>query len=344
MKANQRDFASKAAQAAKACRLFYFCGQDESGASMALDKVVSMLDDPGERVELSGADLRKDPVRLGDEARSISLFGDKRHIIVQASGDDAHDAVKLLLEGEGDACPVLILATGATDKSRIAKLLADRADALVAIFYPPDLAAVAGMVRQMGDGAGVKLAGDMAEKIARACGLDVRLAQSEITKLALYLDASPQSPRLADAAAWDAVGARTEEDGFMSIVNVVLSGQTARLAGELKRMQDVSLNAVGLLLAIERRVAQLAQLSAKLGQGGDIERLLEAESNARRVFFRDKRDLGEQLRKWRGKRLERLVDKLTGLHRSLMANNQSAELLLAQGLAEITRAASQRGR
>lgn len=340
MRATQRDFASKAAQAARQCRIFYFCGPDEAGAWMSAQAILAQIEDPGERVDLSGGDLRKDPVRLGDEARSISLFGDRRHIVVQASGDDAHDAVRILLEGEGEACPVLIMASGATDKSRIAKLLADRDDALVAVFYPPDLPAVAAAVRQMGDAAGVRLGGDLAERIARACGLDVRLAQSEVTKLALYLDAGPQSPRNADAAALEAIGARTEEDGFMPLVNAVLSGEAGKLAGELKRMQDVSLNAVGVLLAFERRTAQLAELSAKLGPGGDVSRLLDAESNARRIFFRDKRDIADQLRRWRGRRLERLVDRLTGLHRALMANNQSAELLLAQGLAEITRAAA----
>jgi hypothetical protein len=33
-----------------------------------------------ERVEMTGADLRRDPVRLADEARSVSLFGDRRQI------------------------------------------------------------------------------------------------------------------------------------------------------------------------------------------------------------------------------------------------------------------------
>lgn len=346
MKATQRDFAATAPKAARQCRVFFFCGQDEAGASAAAARIVAMLDNPGERVELSGGDVRRDPVQLGDEARSTSLFGDTRHIYVRAAGDEAHDALKILLEaidaGEGDTCPILVVATSATDKSRTAKLLAGRDDCLVAMFYPPDLSSVTTSVRQMADSAGVRLGGDLAERIARSAGLDVRLAQSEVTKLATYLDASPQAPRTADAEALDAVGASTEEDGFMPLVNAVLSGETGRLSGELKRMRDMSLNPVGLLLAFERRAAQLAQLAAKLGPRSDIASLLEDESRARRVFFRDKRDLATQLRRWRGKRLERLVQRLVALHRTLLSNNQSSEVLLAQELTTIARAAAER--
>lgn len=346
MKATQRDFAGVAPKAARQCRIFFFCGQDEAGAAAAAERIAGMLPDAGERIELAGAELRRDPVRLGDEARSTSLFGDTRHILVRANGDEAHDALETLLglidAGEGEACPVLVVAASATDKSRTAKLLEGRDDALVAMFYPPDLASVTASVRQMADAAGLRLGGDLAERIARAAGLDVRLAQSEVTKLALYLDASPQAPRNADAEALDAVGASTEDDGFMPLVNVVLSGETGRLAGELKRMRDLSLNPVGLLLALERRAAQLAQLSVRLGERGDIAGLLEAETRARRVFFRDKRDLAVQLRRWQGRRLERLVRRLMGLHASLLSNNQTAEIVLAQGLAEIARAAAPR--
>ena len=346
MKATQRDFAATAPKAARQCRVFFFCGQDEAGAAAAADKLAAMLDNPGERVELAGNDLRKDPVLLADEARSTSLFGDTRHIYIRATGDEAHDAVKNLLDtidaGQGDPCPVLIVASGATDKSRTAKLLEKRADSLIAMFYPPDLASVTAAVRMMADGAGVRLTGDLAERIARAAGLDVRLAQSEVTKLALYLDASPQAPRGADAEALDAVGARTEEDGFMPLVNAVLSGETGKLAGELHRMRELALNPVGVLLAVERRAAQLAVLSTRIGPRGDVAALLEEETRAKRVFFRDKRDLAVQLRRWNGRKLGRLGDKLMDMHRALMANNQSAELLLAQGLAEIARAAAPR--
>ena len=347
MKATQRDFAAVAPRAALQARIAFFCGPDEAGASAAADKLAAMLPDPGERVELSGAELRSDPVRLGDEARSTSLFGGTRHILVRAAGDEAHDAVKVFLEvidaGEAEgACPVLIVATSATDKARTAKLLETRGDALVAMFYQPDLKTVTEEVRRMADAAGLRLGGDLAERIARAAGLDVRLAQSEVTKLALYLDASPQSPRLADEEAVDAIGARTEEDGLMPLVNAVLSGEVNRLPGELRRMREVSLNPVGVLLAMERRAAQLAQLAARLGPGGRVNDLLDAEQKAHRVFWRDRRDLSVQLQRWNAARLERLVQRLAGLHRALLANSQAAELLLAQELAAIARYASAR--
>ncbi len=347
MKATQRDFATLAPRAASEARVFFFCGPDEAGAHDAAARIVALLTDPGERIELSGADLRRDPVRLGDEARSNSLFGGTRHILVRAQGDEAHDAVENLLSGSmtggGEPCPVLVVATGASDKSRTAKLLANRHDALVAMFHPPDLRSVAGAVRSMADAAGLRIGGDIADRIARASGLDTRLARSEVTKLALYLDASPESPRTADAAALDAIGASTEEDGFGPLVNAVLGGETGRIPQELRRMRELGMNPVGLLLAFERRAAQLAQMAARLGPRGDIAALVKGEVAARRLFWKDERDVAAQLRRWRGRRLERLVARLMDLHRALLANSQDAELLLAQGLAEIARAAAPRG-
>lgn len=346
VKATQRDFGQVAPRAAQACSIFFLCGPDEAGASAAAASLIGMMPQAGERVELSGGDLRKDPVLLGDEARSSSLFGDSRHIVVRANGDDAHDALKLLIEtgdaGSGEAAPVVVIATGATDKSRCAKLLESRKDALVAMFWPPDLGSVTAAVRAMADCAGLRLGGDLAERIARGAGLDVRLAQSEVTKLATYCDASPQSPRNVSADDLDAIGATSEEDGFMPLVNTVLAGEVGRIEAELRRMRVHSFNPVAVLLAVERRAAQLAQITAQLGPRGSFDRLDFGQKAALGIFKREEREIRAQLKKWPGRKLERLGPKLVELHRALMANSQAAELLLAHGLVEITRFAARR--
>jgi DNA polymerase-3 subunit delta len=343
MRATQKNFAAQMARAATEASVFYFCGPDEAGASDAAGRLAAQIgaqQGEFERVELAGADLRRDPVRLADEARSVSLFGDKRQIHVRCAGDEAHDAVEILLASPVKGWPVFILATSATDKSRIAKLLADRSDALVTMFHPPDLRAVTLAVREMAGPAGLRLTDDLAERIARASALDTRMARSEIEKLALFLDASPQAPRSVDVSALDAIGAVSEDDSFMPLVNAVLGGDTKRLSGELARMHELALNPVGLLLAFERRAAQLAQLAGRLRGKGDINTFLEQEMSARRVFFRDKADLSQQLRRWRGRKLGRLVERLIALHRLLLVDSRNSELVLSQGLAEIARAAS----
>ncbi|KPF63895.1 DNA polymerase III subunit delta [Porphyrobacter sp. AAP60] len=354
MKAKNSDFARGLPQGALSARIFFFCGPDEAGASAAAARVAAALPDAGDRVEIAGADLKRDPALLGDEARSSSLFGGQRHIWVRASGDEAHDALQILIEtgeaGAGTAAPVLVVATSATDKSRTAKLLEKRKDALVAMFHPPDLGSVASAVRAMADTAGLRLGGDLAERIARASGLDVRLAQSEVTKLALYCDADPQSPKPATPEDHAAIGATTEEDGLAPLVNAVLGGELNRIAGEVHRLRELGLNPVGVALALERRAAQLAQITARIGAGGKIQALGPGEKMQLGIFFKEERAITHQFERMsqpasrgsRETRLDRVIPRLVQLHRTLLANSQIAELLLAQELAEIARFAAKR--
>lgn len=339
MKATQKTLTGMLDRAMRQARVFYFCGADEAGAGDAAALVVKRLGE-AERVDITGAELKRDPVRLADEARSTSLFGDRRVLFVTMSGDEAHDAIATVIGDAVSGWPVVVLATGATDKSRVAKLLADRDDALVTVFYPPDQRAVTEVVRSLADAAGLRLGGAMAETIAVAAGLDTRIVRSEIDKLALYLDASPESPRTAQPKDLAAIGTETTDDNMSLLVNAALGGQVDRLGHELPRLASGDINAVGLLLAFERRAVQLAGLAARAGTGGNLNAFLDGEVQARRVFFRDKPDLMLQLHKWRGARIERLLSKLAALHRTLMHDSSGASLRMSQAIVEIARVAA----
>lgn len=339
MKATQKTFAGMLDRALREARVFYFCGADEAGASDAAARVMERFAG-SELVEMTGAELKRDPVRLADEARSTSLFGDRRLIRVAMAGDEAHDAIATLLGDAVPGWPVLVVATGATDKSRVAKLLADRSDALMTVFHPPDLRTVVETVRSMGDVAGLKLSGQLAEQIALATGLDTRMARSEIEKLALYLDASLESPRAPRPADLAAIGASTEDDAMAPLINAALAGQANRIGAELARIAATHVNGVALLLALERRVVMLVQLAGRLGTRSDINAFLEGEIQARRVFFRDKAELAQQLGRWRGRKLARLAERLIALHRAMMVDNRNGDLLFAHEVVEVVRAAA----
>lgn len=335
MKATHKTFAATLARAAGTIRLWYFCGADEAGAADGAARVLARIG-AEERVDLAGAELKRDPARLVDEARSASLFGATRVIVVTTAGDEAHDAVAARIDDAVPGWPVLVIATSATDKSRVAKLLVDRDDALVTVFHPPEAGAVRDWVRDYAGTVGLKLGDEMAARIAAAAAFDTRIARSEIDKLALYCDASPQAPRAPDARDLAAIGTETADDGLAGLVAATLGGDVARLRAEMPRLVAGDVNPVGLLLAIERRAVQLAQLSARIGTGGNIRAVLEQE----RVFFRDRDELAAQLSRWRGARLERLIERLAELHRAMLTDSRSAALRLQQALAEFARAAA----
>ncbi len=342
MKATAKTFGGMIDRALTRARVFYFCGADEAGAGEAAAQVLARIG-PAERQDFTGAELKRDPVRLADEARSSSLFGDKRVIVVTATGDEAHDAIAMLIADAVPGWPVLVLASGATDKSRVAKLLADRDDALVTVCHPPDAGTVGQWVRSYGESAGLRLDARLAEAIARAAGLDTRIARSEIDKLALYLDASAQAPRTPTSADLAAIGALTVDDSMAALVNAALGGMTDHLRRELPRLAAGDINPVGLLLAFERRAVQLAGLAARLGPNGSIDAFVEAELQSRRVFFKDGPDLKKQLRAWRGVKIERLLRRLTALHRALLTDSTGASLRLQQAITEIARLAARAG-
>ena len=78
MKATQKTFASQMARAAAEASVFYFCGQDEAGATDAAERLAAHIaaqQGDYERVELAGADLRRDPVRLGQRGEADAERG-----------------------------------------------------------------------------------------------------------------------------------------------------------------------------------------------------------------------------------------------------------------------------
>lgn len=335
MKARPEQIEAAARSGDFARPVFLLFGPDEAASAAQADALVKAMGEGAERVVLIGSDLRSDPARLADEASSLSLFGDRRIIRVDVNGDEGLAAVENLLALETCENPVVIVGTGMTDKGRIAKAVTAAKNALACMNYQPSARDMAMLVRRMADGAGIELAPDMVEAVAAGSGFDRRLAQGEIDKLALYLDAAPERRQQVKPEVFAALSAASDDADMGPVVNAVLSGDRAAIAHELQRIDELALSEVGLVLALQRRVMLLASLAPRVTGPGGASRLVD---NERRIHFSEKPAVARQLERWNAAMLGHLNARLIELQAKIMFAGASARLLLKQQLLAIASA------
>ncbi len=320
------------------CYLLY--GPDESTSAEFAAGLSKAFGVDAERIDFSGSELKNDPAKLVDESASLSLFGENRYIRISCAGDECLAAIENLLQSHSAINPVIVVATGMTDKGKTAKLAASSKRAMACLNHMPDAHEMAGLIGEIGRTKGVRISRELAAHIAAYTGMDRRLALQEVEKLSLYLDASPNAPQTVDPEIALALRAETEDEAMGPLVNCVLGGDMRQLARELSRIDAAGVSEVGLVLALQRRAIQLAGLAAKMGQKSNIIDFVDGEARRGPIFWKEKADYVRQLRSWRGPGLARLNERLIGLHRNMLKNSQSGSQLLRTELTEITRAAA----
>lgn len=325
-KVKSEHFAGALSNSGPSTRLFLFYGADEANSAMLAEKTRRHLGADAEKVDLSGAQLKDDPALLAQEAASMSLFGDKRTIYVTAKGEECKAAITMLLEADKVENPAIIQISGITDKSATAKLVASDKNALGCISYQPELGHIAQFIREVAQQKGLAMPREIAESIARYTRLDRRLAEIEVEKIALYLDAEPGGRKTVDNVVMAQLAAETEEDALAPALNAIMSGQLAQLPIQLARLSDGSLQPVLLLRALQGRAVKLGQIHVAKRGGQDIDSTIKSLG----IFYKEIPQVKTQLAKWSPPSLARLAERLIVLHKRIMGSSQDAERLLAQ--------------
>jgi len=248
-----------------AIRLYLFYGPDEAGSEALAVRYAKGMGEGAERVDLDGPTLSRDPARLSDEANAISMFGDKRWIRVQPAGDEVTSAVEALLGNEAVGDPVVLVAGNLRKNARLLTLCEGRADTLCIISYALDARSgeqvAVGLARERG----LALSSDLARRLVALSSGERGLLASEIDKLALYLDASPGTPKQATADALDALAAEGGEQHLFKAAGVVLSGNVRGAEHEMARLKQNGGSLAGLLRLTLSRAVQLSQAQAGIG-------------------------------------------------------------------------------
>jgi DNA polymerase III subunit delta len=336
-KLREADFVA-AIKARPDVRLFFIFGQDESTIAGIASAMAAKMGPEAESVDIESDKLRGDPALLADEAASTSLFGDTRYIRLAFRREEGVDAIENLLGAEQAGNPVIATAGDLKKGSRLRKIVEASPRAMTYICYPPTEAEATDQVLGLAQAAGLKLDRALAAQIARYTGQDRRLAASEVEKLALYHDSSPERPVLVEAAAFTALAAETSEEDIQSLVNQVMGGEVRALGRQLTEARTLGIEPIRIVRSLQRRTALLAGLRAKVDGGANPGALVRSTKS---IFWKEQDEHARQLQRWTSTRLSGLMGHLLELEKKLMAlGGDLGPVLLEEELARISRAAA----
>jgi DNA polymerase-3 subunit delta len=323
----------------RAIRLFLLYGPDE-GQSRALgDRLLKGLG--ATRFLASASAVRSDPALLADEAGAMSLFGELRAIWVEPAGDEIADGVDALLTAPGSESPVIVIAGALRKTSALLKLAEAHPQALAHASYIPEGQDAERMVIEVGRVHGLRIAASVAARVADACGNDQAIVGQEVAKLALYVGASPESPKDLDHDAVDAVGADVPEGDFLRLADLALAGNLAELSEELARLSSGGTEAIPVIRALQRRLLMLAPMRARVEAGERSGAVMT--SLGKSLFWKDKPLLEKLLTTWDARGLETVSERAGKLERQLMRGDSPPPAeALGEELAAIARRAARR--
>ncbi|MDR3493687.1 MAG: DNA polymerase III subunit delta [Ancalomicrobiaceae bacterium] len=151
------------------------------------------VDDPFSLVRLTGSDVTSDPMRLVDEALTVSLFGTRRVVWVKdAEPKSCLEAIGPLL-AHPDPNSLVVIEAGDLKKTvGLRKQVEDDARAIAIACYADTAEDLRRLIESACRAAGVAIAPEARELLESLIGGDRLASRGEIEKLLLYVQGKPR--------------------------------------------------------------------------------------------------------------------------------------------------------
>lgn len=338
MKASKSSIGRSVDQPDPKVRFYLFLGQDGAQSRALASRLLEALG--AAKFVLAAGDLKSAPGLLVDEAAALSLFGERRLVWIEPASNDIVEAVEALLAAESIESPVVAIAGVLPKSSPLLKLAEASKNATAFTAYVPEGEDAVRMVSDLGRRVGLKISPPVAARVAETCGSDQAIVARELEKLALYVGASPHSPKELEHEAIDAVGAESGESDFLRLADLALLGEIGQLAEVVSRLPPGGSEAIPAIRSLQRRLLMLAPARARVERGERLDAVMASFGKA--LFWKDKASVERMLRSWTANDIATIAQRAGQLERNLMFSPLPERDALAEELLGIARKARTR--
>ncbi len=324
---------------ANSIRFYLFYGPDEAGSRALAMRLLKGLGN-AEKFIVIGSAVKSDPASLADEAGAMALFGGARALWIEPAGEEIVEGVSALLDAAASESAVVAVAGALRKTSGLLKLAESHSAALAHCSYVPEGRDMERVVGELARGVGLRVSPDVSQRLAAAANSNQAIAASELEKFALYLGASPATPRDLDHDTLDLLSADAAEGDLLKLGDLALAGRMEALLEELGRLPGGANDAIPVIRAVQRRLLMLAPLRARVERGEGVDGVMTSMGKA--LFWKDKDIVRRMLTAWSAERLTNASARVAELERQLMLSKAPEEASLAETLVMLARVGQRR--
>ncbi len=292
--------------------------------------IVDNLDDPFNAISLTADIIHDDPARLNDEAMALSMMGGARLIKIEDGSDKLTTIIKSYLEDPSPDNLILIEADALETRSTLRQLCEKSKNAAALPCYVEDERGVSNLIRETLSNAGYFINADAVHLLAANVMGDRSRVRGEIEKLMLYMG---EEKNITTEHVHQSVGNIADAD-LDDLVYALGSGNTKKAIESYNRLIGEGVADIAILRSMQNHFRRLHYTQSVMQSGQSLDQAIKTLSPP--LFFKVEPAFKSQVTKWRGKKLDTILLKLTELEAQSKRTATPVQTLCSQAILSIS--------
>lgn len=304
----------------------------------AAQLIKTVLNDPGDPFrlsDLSADQIRSDPGLLADEARALCLMGGRRVVRVRQAADGLRTAVKTLLTLETVDALVVLESGDLGRASSLRKQVEAASNAAALPCYRDEGRDLGGLVDRLLAERHLRPDAEARTYLIEHLGGDRAVTRAELDKLALYADASAETPRPLGFDDVAGIVGDSAAVGLDDLAHATTLGDAEAVERCLNRLLGEGQAPVRLIRTLLNHVSRLHRLALLVERGDPVDRAIAQARPP--IHFRRKADVKAALRRWQGWALKAAQAKLLQAEMACKTTGQPDVLLCREAVFSLCR-------
>lgn len=290
------------------------------------------IDDPFSTIRLDAAEIDKDPARLGNEARTLSLFGGDRLIWISNGANQKGflTALKLLIEEPPEKSFILIEAGDLKKGTGLRNVIETASGAMALPCFADDARSLDALMDEVLGYFQKTLSLDARKWLHESLGGDRLVSRSELEKLCLY--ASERHITLEDVKA---VVSNVSAVSLDEVVDALLLGDIRNFEAHFSQHATQHGTVFFILSTAQRHFQQLQLLRYQVEVERKSPSVVVAQARPP-IFFQRKKIVEQALRYWKLENIAYAMERIQTAVLESRKNPLLSEAIIRQSLLGLT--------